>query len=75
MGGDLCLPTLNGELIDPKKMPISKAPIWNYEMMFKTKEIIFNDRVRYAKAWYDYFNDWGILEEEQKKKHIMHGLN
>ena len=42
-------------------MPISKAPIWNYEMMFKTKEIIFNDRVRYAKAWYDYFNDWGIF--------------
>ena len=60
-GGDLCLPTLNGELINPKSMPISKAPIWNYEMMFKTKEIIFDDRVRYAKAWFAYFHNWGIF--------------
>jgi hypothetical protein len=60
-GGDLCLPTLNGELINPKEMPLSKVPIWNYEMMFKTKKVIYDDRVRYAKAWYDYFNEWGVF--------------
>ncbi len=67
-GGDLCLPTLNGVLIEPKKMPISKAPIWNYEMMFKTKEIIFNDRIRYARAWFDYFGEWGVFGGDTKEE-------
>ena len=60
-GGDLCLPTLDNKLINPLHMPLSKAPIWNYEMMFKTKEVIFNDRVRYAKAWYEQFGEWGVF--------------
>jgi len=65
-GGDLCLPTLNGNLIKPSEMPVSRAPIWNYEMMFKTREIISNERVRFGKAWYEQFGDWGIFGGDTK---------
>ena len=84
-GGDLCMPTLNNKLIEPRNMPISKAPIWNYEMMFKTKDIIAHERTRFAKAWYKQFGNWGVfggpdkeiafdawikLIEERYRKHI-----
>ena len=71
-GGDLCFPTLNDEDIDSRRL--SSAPVWNYDMMFKTKEIIAKERVRFGKAWYKYFDNWGILVERQKRKHLMHGL-
>jgi hypothetical protein len=58
-GGDLCLPTLNGILIQPRDVPISKKPIWNYDTVFRTKEIIKKDRLRFANAWHNYFDDWG----------------
>tara|TARA_A100001011_G_scaffold16820_1_gene17542 strand:+ start:27241 stop:28044 length:804 start_codon:yes stop_codon:yes gene_type:complete len=60
-GGDLCFPTINGELINVDKIPVSKVPVWNYDMMFKTKKIIENERLRFGKAWFDQFNDWGIF--------------
>lgn len=60
-GGDLCFPTLNNELIDVNKIPICKKPIWNYDMMFKTKDIISEERLRFGKAWFDYFGNWGIF--------------
>jgi hypothetical protein len=37
-GGDMCLPTLNNILIDPNTSPVSKAAIWNYDTVFKTKK-------------------------------------
>lgn len=58
-GGDLCLPTLEGSLIYPESVPISKRPIWNYDTVFRTKDIIRKDRLRFANAWFRYFNDWG----------------
>ena len=36
-GGDLCFPTLNGIDLNPYKLPLAKSPIWNYDMMFKSK--------------------------------------
>lgn len=58
-GGDLCLPTLNGKLLNPFKYPISKYPIYQYDSMFRTKEIISNDRARFARAWHREFQSWG----------------
>ena len=58
-GGDLCLPTINNKLIKVKDLQISKKPVWNYDTVFRTKEIIKSDRLRFAKAWYAYFGDWG----------------
>lgn len=58
-GGDLCLPTLNGELIDFRKMPNINIPIYQYDSMFRTKEIISSDRARFARAWFNHFGNYG----------------
>jgi len=58
-GGDLCLPTLNGQLLNPWKMPIINTPLWQYDSVFRTKKIIKEDRARFARAWYRHFNEWG----------------
>ena len=58
-GGDLCLPTLNGKLIKPGDVPKTKVPIWNYDTVFRTKELIGHDRARYARAWKREFGDIG----------------
>lgn len=57
-GGDLTLATLNGELINPKKVPNLFVPIYQYESTFRTKEIILSDRGRFARAWYRYFGEF-----------------
>ena len=67
-GGDLCFPTIEGKLIDVNRIPLSKAPVWNYDMMFKTKEIIKYERHRFGKAWYEYFNNWGIFGGDTEKE-------
>ena len=58
-GGDLCLPTLNNKIIDIKKVPNVNIPIYQYDSMFRTKEIISEDRARFARAWYRQFNSYG----------------
>lgn len=58
-GGDLCLPTLDGKLLNPWKLPILDIPVWQYDSIFRTKKIISEDRARFARAWHRYFNDWG----------------
>lgn len=67
-GGDLCLATLNGKLLDYNNVPIVNIPIWNYDTTFRTKEVIAEDRARFARAWYRHFNDWsdrgGSTKEE-----------
>ena len=84
-GGDGCDPTLNGILLNEKNVPMSKIPFWNYDSVFKTKEIIANDRSRFARAWYrtygsygyrggpepeEAFNAWIKMIEDRYKKHI-----
>ena len=27
-------------------------------------------KIKFGRAWFDYFGNWGILEETQKKKHL-----
>ncbi|MBG02379.1 MAG: hypothetical protein CL470_08935 [Acidimicrobiaceae bacterium] len=58
-GGDLTLATLNGELIDPTKVPNIGLPIYQYESSFRTKEMIAEDRARFARAWFRYFGEYG----------------
>ena len=58
-GGDLCDPTINGKILDQYNLPNEKIPIWNYDSVFKTKEVISKDRARFARAWKNYFGDWG----------------
>jgi hypothetical protein len=57
-GGDLCLATLDGMLLDYTNIPIVNIPIWNYDTTFRTKKVIAEDRARFARAWYRYFNEW-----------------
>lgn len=57
-GGDLTLATLNGKLLDPKEMPMVNIPIFQYESTFRTKEIIRDDRARFARAWFKYFGTY-----------------
>ncbi len=67
-GGDLCLPTMNGKEILPNDVPIfSDIYLWNYDSMFKTKEVISSDRARFARAWFRYFNDWGEAEGQNEE--------
>ena len=58
-GGDLCAPTLNGKLITNKDVPLMNTPVFQYDSVFRTKEVIARDRARFAVAWYKYFNEWG----------------
>ena len=85
-GGDLCLPTINGNRILPEAVPQINVPIWNYDKVFGTRETIANDRARFARAWFRQFNEWGIfggstpeeafnawmlMVESRYKKHIL----
>jgi len=58
-GGDLTLATLNDKLIDPKKVPNVFIPIYQYESIFRTREIIEEDRARFSRAWFRHFSDYG----------------
>ena len=58
-GGDLCQPTINGNLISPLNVPYKRLPIWNYDTVFRTKDIISKDRARFARAWKRRFGNWG----------------
>jgi len=67
-GGDLCLATLEDKLITPKDVPSLSFPIYQYDSIFRTKKIIKEDRARFARAWFRYFNTYeprgGPTEEE-----------
>ncbi len=58
-GGDMCLPTINGKRILPQSVPIAKIPVWQYDSLFRTKDIIAEDRARFARAWFRQFNNYG----------------
>ena len=57
-GGDLCLPTLNNKVLLPKDVKNINIPIYQYDSMFRTKQIIEIDRARFARAWYRRFGDY-----------------
>ena len=58
-GGDGCDPTVNNNHINEKNVPRVNIPFWNYDSVFKTKEVISNDRARFARAWKRTFNNYG----------------
>ena len=57
-GGDLCLATLNDDILPVNKLPNLSIPIFQYDSMFRTKEIISKDRARFARAWNSHFNNY-----------------
>ena len=57
-GGDLCQPTLNGNQLVHKNAVNLNTPIFQYDSIFRTKEIISEDRARFARAWFSFFNSW-----------------
>lgn len=58
-GGDLCDPTLNNQLLNEKNVPSINVPFWNYDSVFKSKDVIAEDRARFARAWNRHFGDYG----------------
>ena len=58
-GGDLCLATLNENLLSINKLPNVNIPIYQYDSMFRTKKIISTDRARFARAGNRFFLDYG----------------
>ena len=58
-GGDNCEPTVNGKHINEKNVPRIRVPFWNYDSVFKTREVLANDRARFARAWKRTFNNYG----------------
>lgn len=58
-GGDLCQPTLNGKQVKHSSSPVSRVPLFQYDSVFRTKDIIAEDRARFARAWYKYFKNYG----------------
>jgi len=58
-GKDLCLPTLNGVLLEVPNIKIINLPLFNYDSTFRTKQIISHDRARFARAWFREFNSYG----------------
>tara|TARA_A100001011_G_scaffold391567_1_gene477291 strand:+ start:36 stop:848 length:813 start_codon:yes stop_codon:yes gene_type:complete len=67
-GGDLCQPTINGKQIKHTDVPFINEPIWQYDSSFRTKEIIAEDRARFARAWFRHFNDWSDRGGETPEK-------
>jgi hypothetical protein len=66
-GGDLTLATLDNKLLDPNLVPNINVPIYQYDSVFRTREIISHDRARFARAWVNYFgstDDRGGVTEE-----------
>jgi hypothetical protein len=67
-------------------MPTIDVPFWNYDSTFKTRDIIAEDRARFARAWKRQFGNYGNrgggsseeafeawykMIEERYKKHIF----
>ena len=57
-GGELCQPTLEGVQLLHTNYPTLNVPIYQYDSILRTKEIISNDRARFARAWFRYFGDY-----------------
>ena len=57
-GPDLCIPTLNGKLLEAPNVKVLKIPLFNYDTTFRTKEVIAKDRARFARAWFREFNSY-----------------
>ena len=41
------------------EVPNLKVPVFQYDSIFRTKEIISSDRARFARAWNQYFKNYG----------------
>ena len=51
--------TLDDKILNYDDNPKTRIPIFQYDSMFRTKEIISRDRARFARAWFREFNNYG----------------
>ena len=72
-GGDLCLATLNGELLSVNNLPNLNIPIFQYDSMFRTKKIISEDRARFARAWHRHFNNYENISFNYSRSNFFNG--
>lgn len=85
-GTDLTLATLDNQLLDPNLVPNVNAPVYQYDSVFRTKEIISEDRARFARAWINFFGSiddrggatkelayqaWWKMINERYPKHVF----
>ena len=56
--GDLCQPTIDGELITPDDVPEACIPFYNYDFMLKTEDQIKDDIGRMDRAYHRHFDRW-----------------
>lgn len=57
-GGDLCQPSLDGELIKISELAPAQVGFWNYEKLTKTKAQIMDDVGRMDRAYYTHFGEF-----------------
>ena len=57
-GSDLCLASLDGKTIDIRTIPNINIPLFQYDFCFKSKDMIADDRARFARAWFREFNNY-----------------
>lgn len=57
-GGDLCQPTLDGNLLELTEMPQAGIPFYNYEKLTKTVEQIADDVGRMDRAYFKHFGKY-----------------
>jgi len=58
-GSDLCIPNIGKKVLNYKNVPAVNIPIFQYESMFRTKDVIQHDRARFARAWNRCFGNFG----------------
>lgn len=59
-GKDLCQAALDGVELIPDSLPLVEAPVWNYDFMLKTEEVVRKDFGRAARAWNRQFGNWNL---------------
>lgn len=64
-GGDLCQPSLDGRELNPNTVKEARIPFYNYEKLIKTREQVFDDVGRMARAWERYFNNTKLGSDEE----------
>ena len=74
-GGDLCLATLDNVILDQSNIPIINVPLWNYDTTFRTRDVIAEDRARFARAWYRQFKSWDDRGGETPEEAFQEWLN
>lgn len=59
-GGDLCQASLDGAELTVDKVKEIYAPVYNYDFMLKTQDVVKRDQGRFARAWHRQFGNYHL---------------